>query len=87
MIVHMEKKENNKILEKLIETRKVDPDKIIEYLKEMNQASNKEAYKLTESLSLITNKITNKLKQNNENKYKMKLKHIINKLILILVKK
>jgi ABC-type transporter Mla subunit MlaD len=64
IIVHIEKKQNNKILEKLIETKQVDPDKVIDYLKEMNQASNEEGYKLTETLSKISDKITDKLKRN-----------------------
>ena len=71
-IVYLEKRDNNRILEKLIKTNKVDPNKVLEVLREMNKSSNKEGLKLTSSLSSITNKIADKLKSDQEDKNEIK---------------
>ncbi len=81
-IVYLEKRDNNRILEKLIKTNKVDPNKVLKVLREMNKSSNKEGLKLTSSLSSITNKIVDKLKSDQEDKNdidKEELIHLLKK--------
>lgn len=80
-IIYLEKRDNNRILEKLIKTNKVDPNKVLKVLREMNKSSNKEGLKLTSSLSSITNKIVDKLKSNQQDKNeinKEEITHLLN---------
>ena len=62
VLVYKEKKDNNHVLKKLIELSKVDPNRVLDLLREMSINSNKEGLKLTEALSILSDKILNRFK-------------------------
>ena len=61
ILVHREKKDLNHTLEKVIDVYKDNPDKVLDIIKEMSESANQEGHKLTDVLTTVTNKVSDRL--------------------------